>query len=194
MKRDLATIVLHYLVAALWTNEMDEFSAVCDIDADSKADATIHCQRFLDEAGDLLTEEWTDEQIGHDLWLTRGGHGAGFWDRGLPNGDKLTEICKLAEFHGEVWVDTDNEIVHIDGDEEAINLFEHYELLPQNVQDLLIELGELEDTYEDCDKLIARLEELGYTCSYYLNAEPYDLRLNEEPTFEGHSEPYNSNH
>ena len=56
------------------------------------------------------------------------------------------------------------------------------------------EVRELEDTYEDCDKLISRLEELGYTCSYYLNAEPYDLRLNEEPTFDGQSEPYNANH
>ena len=35
------------------------------------------------------------EQIGHDLWLTRNGHGAGFWDRGLGDrGDSLTAICK----------------------------------------------------------------------------------------------------
>jgi len=25
----------------------------------------------------------SDEQAGHDFWLTRNGHGAGFWDRGL---------------------------------------------------------------------------------------------------------------
>ena len=194
MKRNIATIVEHYLVAALWTNEIDDMSVKCNVSSKSIKDAILQVQCFLGLALPYLTEEWTDEQIGHDLWLTRGGHGAGFWDRGLPNGDKLTEICKLAEFHGEVWVDTDNEIVHIDGDENPIDLFEHYELLPQNVQDLLVELGELEDTYEACDKLIARLEELGYTCSYYLTADPYHLRLNEEPTFEGHSEPYNSNH
>jgi hypothetical protein len=34
-------------------------------------------------------------QIGHDYVLTSGGHGAGFWDRGLGElGDKLTEACK----------------------------------------------------------------------------------------------------
>jgi hypothetical protein len=39
-----------------------------------------------------------DEQIGHDFWLTRNGHGAGFWDRGLGSvGDELT---KAAEAHG----------------------------------------------------------------------------------------------
>lgn len=191
MKRNIATIVENYLEAALWTNEIDDMSVKCNVSSKSIKDAILQVQCFLGLALPYLTAEWTDEQIGHDLWLTRGGHGAGFWDRGLPNGDKLTEICKLSEFHGEVWADRKNDIVHIDGDDEAINLFEHYELLPQNVQDLLIEFGELEDTYEDCDKLIARLEEVGYTCSYYLSAEPYDLRLNEEPTFEGHDEPYN---
>ena len=35
------------------------------------------------------------EQIGHDFWLTRNGHGAGFWDRGLgERGDWLTAQCK----------------------------------------------------------------------------------------------------
>ena len=30
--------------------------------------------------------------LGHDFWLTRNRHGAGFWDRGLgPVGDALTE-------------------------------------------------------------------------------------------------------
>lgn len=33
-------------------------------------------------------------RIGHDYVLTTGGHGAGFWDRGLGDvGDRLTEAC-----------------------------------------------------------------------------------------------------
>lgn len=33
---------------------------------------------------------------GHDFWLTRNGHGAGFWDRGLgPVGDRLTSAAKV---------------------------------------------------------------------------------------------------
>lgn len=32
---------------------------------------------------------------GHDFWLTRNGHGAGFWDGDWPkHGDTLTEKCK----------------------------------------------------------------------------------------------------
>lgn len=34
--------------------------------------------------------EYTPERAGHDFWLTRNGHGAGFWDRGLGElGDTL---------------------------------------------------------------------------------------------------------
>lgn len=34
-------------------------------------------------------------QIGHDFWLTRNGHGAGFWDRGLGDvGDQLSEAAR----------------------------------------------------------------------------------------------------
>lgn len=39
-----------------------------------------------------------DERAGHDFWLTRNRHGAGFWDRGLTNGEELT---KLAQSFGE---------------------------------------------------------------------------------------------
>ena len=35
------------------------------------------------------------EALGHDFWLTRNGHGAGFWDRGLGElGDRLTGLAK----------------------------------------------------------------------------------------------------
>jgi hypothetical protein len=34
-------------------------------------------------------------QIGHDLWLTRNGHGTGFWDRGLGDtGDRLSDAVR----------------------------------------------------------------------------------------------------
>lgn len=38
--------------------------------------------------------KYTKEQAGIDFWLTRNGHGAGYWDRGLGNiGDKLSDAC-----------------------------------------------------------------------------------------------------
>lgn len=37
------------------------------------------------------------EHIGHDLWLTRQGHGAGFWDGDYPRelGDELTKVAEM---------------------------------------------------------------------------------------------------
>ena len=53
-------------------------------------------------------------QLGHDLWLTRNGHGAGFWDRGLGElGERLSEAARslgeaYAFVNAEEWVDIDN--------------------------------------------------------------------------------------
>lgn len=49
-------------------------------------------------------EPYTPEQAGHDFWLTRNGHGAGFWDRGLGDtGKQLTNACG----HGTRWQSVD---------------------------------------------------------------------------------------
>jgi hypothetical protein len=197
MKRNIATIVEHYLVAALWTNDIDNMSVKCNMDSKAIKTAILQVQCFLGAALPLLTDDWTDEQIGHDLFLTRAGHGAGFWDRtnddGTPkaNRDKLTAICSLIPFHGEVVADEEKEIVYIEGDEDPLNLLENYEMLPQDVQDVLMKEEYLDETYENCDKALAELEPLGFKFDYYLDASPFNLRRIEEPTFEGHSEPYN---
>lgn len=40
------------------------------------------CRRFWDDNEiENLIPIGTEEQAGHDFWLTRNGHGAGFWDR-----------------------------------------------------------------------------------------------------------------
>jgi len=59
------------------------------------------------------------------------------------------------------------------------NLFEQYETLPKEVQDVINHFGELHDEidgYQNCANLVKALEEVGYTCDYYLTAEPYFLR------------------
>jgi hypothetical protein len=95
-------ITKHYAIAALWSSTDDEgepLDAVYSIDDIS---ATTYGQMSEDVLQFIKTNEalliasgQSDEQIGHDFWLTRNGHGAGFWDRGLGDvGDKLTEACK----------------------------------------------------------------------------------------------------
>jgi hypothetical protein len=47
--------------------------------------------------------QFDPEQIGHDLWLTRNGHGAGFWDRpevyGADNARVLTLMARAMGEH-----------------------------------------------------------------------------------------------
>jgi hypothetical protein len=43
----------------------------------------------------VATHGYSAKQAGHDFWLTRNGHGAGFWDRGLADiGDRLSKASK----------------------------------------------------------------------------------------------------
>jgi hypothetical protein len=93
-----------YIRCALWsTNDesdeqggkpLDERFDRSDLDAETDVKMTRDCHAFW-EANEkdlsLLDAEWA----GHDFWLTRNGHGSGFWDLGLGEvGDRLTEASK----------------------------------------------------------------------------------------------------
>jgi hypothetical protein len=58
---------------------------------------------------------------------------------------------------------------------ESIDLFEHYEALPMELQKLLIQFSE--NNYKKCERLLIESEKLGYTFDYGLDAEPYNLRV-----------------
>lgn len=64
-----------------------------DIASESLAEMLADCSAFrTDNAEDLANMD--PRQAGHDFWLTRNGHGAGFWDRGLgKRGERLTEAA-----------------------------------------------------------------------------------------------------
>ena len=90
-----------YLECALWSStERDDDGTpladnygVSDIAPESLASATEQCNAFVESAGELLADI-DDSQAGHDFWLTRNHHGAGFWDRDLGEvGDKLTKLA-----------------------------------------------------------------------------------------------------
>ncbi len=54
------------------------------------------------------------EQFGHDFILTRNGHGAGFWDRGLGDaGRRLTDAAKtFGEIHA--YADHESQTLYLD--------------------------------------------------------------------------------
>ena len=95
--------VTQYLEAALWSSldesdesggePMDQNYSIEDIEPESIARAVADCDRFREVAGDMLDEHDDPTMAAHDFWLTRNGHGAGFWDGDWPtNGDALTAL------------------------------------------------------------------------------------------------------
>jgi hypothetical protein len=97
-----------YVECALWsTNDesdpqggdpLDKNYSVEDINPDTLAWMEADCKRFQEEnATDIVGRE---EQAGHDFWLSRNHHGAGFFDgKWGAVGDILQE---RAEAYGEV--------------------------------------------------------------------------------------------
>lgn len=92
-----------YIECAIWAST-DDNGEPLEADADDLAPETL--ESLTEDVHNFLSVCWGDtwgafsiplegiapEQIGHDLWLTRNGHGAGFWDRGLGDvGERLTE-------------------------------------------------------------------------------------------------------
>ena len=95
----LETMVDHYLIAALWSSTDDDGEQFENmffpdaIDESSRNQATEDCKSFIELAGTLLAN-WSPEQVGLDFWLSRNGHGAGFFDR-THIADK--ETCKALQ-------------------------------------------------------------------------------------------------
>lgn len=71
------------------------------------ADARNECARFFEACKDLIPVGRI-AQAGHDFWLTRNGHGAGFWDRPeLYGEDAAATLTRVSEAIGETWPDFD---------------------------------------------------------------------------------------
>lgn len=66
------------------------------------------------------------------------------------------------------------------GKELQNDLFDDIRKLPKEVQDILEVFVDNEtegkDGYENCAELVESLEKIGYTCEYYLDAVPYNLK------------------
>ena len=107
--RGIDTFTASYLEAMLWSstdestedggNPMDENYTFEDIASEAVEQAADDCEKFEVENAELLdqvSEEFNvdDDLHGHDFWLTRNGHGVGFWDRGYGDlGDKLADAA-----------------------------------------------------------------------------------------------------
>jgi hypothetical protein len=69
-----------------------------DINIDSRIDAYNDIKTFIKNAGDKSIQEAISEnglfRLGMDIWFTRNGHGAGFFDHSYENEDLLINAGK----------------------------------------------------------------------------------------------------
>lgn len=123
---DLADMVSGYAECALWSSTgddpdfegdpqdnpggvpLDEHFSTADLAPETLARMSADCAAFVKANADTLAAlaakgdlDWS--RIGHDFWLTRNGHGAGFWDGDYPEpeAEQLTEGSKK---FGETWI------------------------------------------------------------------------------------------
>ena len=106
-------IVDSYLSAALWTSEeQEDFDGLNDDDFSEETEkkAFEDVEWFVKVAGKYLNNI-SDDMIGHDLWLTRNGHGAGFWDRGYDE-ETYKHLVDICDFMGyaDIYVSDDGKI------------------------------------------------------------------------------------
>ena len=106
-----------YLEAVAFTDfgDVDQPPSDSEFSAYAKAEAYIECRNFYWANKDLIPDDKL-VQAGHDLWLTRNGHGSGFWDRPEIWGEEGTDILtRCAHSMGEKRVAVgDDGLVEID--------------------------------------------------------------------------------
>lgn len=93
MMLQVSNTLKDYLVCALWTNEMDNRS-IFDFTKASVVKADKDLEKFIDEnTNDCLKVGFG--KIGHNFWLSRNGHGSGFFD--LPDSSATRELEEACE-------------------------------------------------------------------------------------------------
>lgn len=108
---DFKTFVNAYLVCALWSSTdnaddsggepLDTNYDVDDLAPGERAKAEETCKDFVDSNAEALRAAtcrpgYSWGSAGHDFWLTRNGHGAGYFDRGLGvTGGALQSAAKV---------------------------------------------------------------------------------------------------
>lgn len=101
--KEISNAVNQYIDTALWSETDDDGEPLDarwkpgDIALASLMLMGRDVRTFIDaceaERPDVF-EGMEGGQVGHDFWLTRNRHGAGFWDRGLGElGTWLTEVA-----------------------------------------------------------------------------------------------------
>ncbi len=111
---NLEEFLASYIGTALWSSSdnatdsggepLDQNYSRADLLVEAEAKMCSDCASFLRDYGDTIeaascfrqSGTTKSAQAGHDFWLTRNGHGCGFWDGDWsePEASALTEASK----------------------------------------------------------------------------------------------------
>lgn len=104
-RAELDTFTRAYVECALWSSNdnsdgisggdpLDANYSADDIEPETLARMVADCVEFQRQAGEAILPDL--RRAGHDFWLTRNGHGAGFWDGDWPEeiGEQLTRLSE----------------------------------------------------------------------------------------------------
>ncbi len=106
-----------HIEAALFTSTDDDDKPM----EDNYASDSIHPDSLVSMVADCVSfivdnREWirgNHEQAGHDFWLTRNGHGAGFWDGDWPENDGAILEAASKEFGESNLYIGDDGLIHV---------------------------------------------------------------------------------
>lgn len=108
-----------YAECAEWADTPEDFDEEGKYDGagfceSAKKTVTEDCRSFYIENKELIMSSGMDgAYVGHNLWLTAGCHGSGFWDRGLGEvGDKLAAATN--KVHGRILYIKDDGFLDLD--------------------------------------------------------------------------------
>jgi hypothetical protein len=102
-----------YIECALWSSTNDAGEPLdglgLDLAPETQLQLEADCQGFQSSNAELLAKWYaecgeSEDRAGHDFWLTRNRHGAGYWDRwngGTPQGKIGALLTDAAHAYGE---------------------------------------------------------------------------------------------
>lgn len=113
---DMDAFTRAYVACALWSstdnaNEsggepLDANYSIEDIAPHTLAQMIRDCQAFQRDQATILNDVYSKfpwfsvERAGHDFWLTRNGHGAGFWDETVQSPELWKRLTDESKAYG----------------------------------------------------------------------------------------------
>jgi hypothetical protein len=99
----LRSFIDGYIETMIWAetddlgHPLDDNYGEEDLSDEALRDIEGDCEDFYENNQHLWDD---DREAGGDFYLTRNGHGAGFWDGDYEHGDELTKASKVYSTQG----------------------------------------------------------------------------------------------